>query len=109
MVHNLPVSCFQPKCGSILELFPKGIYWKSYFGTLALTTGHEYASMYTGNPNAQQQANEVHYYQSNITLRALAKSHTIWVDPKLLVHHIQQLTHQWHSCCQQQQSVNEGS
>ncbi|CAB9510845.1 expressed unknown protein [Seminavis robusta] len=95
---QLTSAFLQPTCGGMLELFPKGLFWTSFFGTLATTTGHHHAALYTGGALAKQQ-NETKYYQSTLELRVQSRNFQIHANPPAVVQQVEQLIQQWRACC----------
>ena len=87
---------FQPPCGSVLELFPKGYFVPEFFGSLALSTGHFHYSMYTGN----DQRKELAFFNKNAVYRAKARSFQIHADPNVVAEGVHELVKRWESCCQ---------
>ncbi|CAB9523314.1 expressed unknown protein [Seminavis robusta] len=94
---QLTSAFLQPTCGGVLELFPKGLFWTSFFGTLATTTGHHHAALYTGTLAKQQ--NETKYYQSTLELRVQSRNFPIHANPPAVVQQVEQLIQQWRACC----------
>ena len=49
---------FMPQCGGVLELFPRGINFPTYFGALATYSGLEYMDLYVSNATVEQDRGE---------------------------------------------------
>jgi len=87
---------FQPTCGGLVELFPKGYYMPSFFGTLARSTGHYHYSIYAGQNLAEEGA----FYMSRQRYRGQARSLNITADPHAVLQSVQGLITRWQNCCQ---------
>jgi len=101
---QLATEPFQPTCGGLLELFPKGYYVPEFYGSLARSTGHYHYALYTGD----NQNREVAFWSGGSPeRRALARKFHVRADPSLVVAAVLQLVERWQSCCRHQQHQEE--
>jgi len=86
---------FLPRCGSVLEFFPAGIFLPQYFGSLAATSGIQHGYIYLGTNLTAEMAST----QQSIALRRQIRARPICPPINKIVSGIQQMLHTWKKCC----------
>ncbi|KAL3913067.1 MAG: hypothetical protein SGILL_006638 [Bacillariaceae sp.] len=92
---------FMPQCGGIIEMFPQGIQFVNYFGTLAPDSGIEYMLYYVSDANFTVDRTE----RGHTFNRGLRRN-DICPVPEDLFGGVDQMIQIWRSCCEEKK--NEG-
>ena len=81
-----------PDDSIVLEIFPLGAVMPWYFGSLAQSTGIEYAYMYETQGNMES---EINYWQGSTMHLRLARERNLDIPTPLLVRSVRDLVQRW--------------
>jgi len=90
---------FLPSCGSVLEIFPLGLYLPFYFGSLAAeAAGVAYTAVYTSVTGDWKAENAEH--QRDIGTRQQTRRRNVCPSVDVVVEETFRLIESWRVCCQ---------
>ena len=90
---------FMPRCGAILELFPKSYWIPNFFGNMALSAGLRYSYLYLATSDKIKDMQEA---QSNASFdRGKARSVHFHVPVARVLMEVSCMISLWSSCCRE--------
>ena len=85
---------FMPQCGGFMELFPQGIEFPKYFGSLATYSGLEYLEYYVSDATFKEDREE----RGHTWNRGLYRNNVCPI-PDDLFDGLRGMIMEWYSCC----------
>jgi hypothetical protein len=87
---------FMPKCGGVVELFPKGYFWPEFFGSLATGSGLGYGYVYMSGGN---ETDETKVMSATPKGRINARGVSFCPPSGSIVDSVRVLIQDWYQCC----------
>jgi hypothetical protein len=84
---------FMPQCGGLMELFPQGIQFGDYFGSLATDSGLEYMQYYVSDATLEEDRQKGHKFKRGLY------ANDVCPKPEDLFDGLREMVKIWRNCC----------